>query len=64
MGEKMNLNKAVAQKELQVFGGIPKVIQYKSESESKVIDILTCVDVPQKGIKSCGTIGLNIVETH
>lgn len=36
----MDINKAIAQSELQIFGGIPKVTRYWNDSEDKNIDIL------------------------
>lgn len=55
----MDINKIVAQHELQILGGIPKVNRYWNHTEDKNIDILNCMDVPQKGIKACASIGLN-----
>lgn len=55
----MDINKIVAQHELQILGGTPKVNRHWNDTEDKSIDILKCMDVPQKGIQSCASIGLN-----
>lgn len=55
----MEINKAVAQRELQILGGKPKVNRYWNQSEDKNVDVLKCMDVPQKGVQSCATIGVN-----
>lgn len=44
----MDINKIVAQHELQILGGTPKVNRYWNDTEDKSIDILKCMDVPQK----------------
>lgn len=58
----MEINKVIAQRELQILGGIPKVTRHWSQSEDKNIDVLKCMNVPQKGIQSCASIGLNDVD--
>ncbi|MEG0314958.1 MAG: suppressor of fused domain protein [Erysipelotrichaceae bacterium] len=55
----MDINKIVAQHELKILGGTPKVNRYLNDIKDKSIDILICMDVPQKGIQSCASIGLN-----
>src|SRR5574344_441518 len=51
--------KVIANKELEVFGGEPDVIQYLDENNKKSIDILICVNRPDIGLQSCATIGLS-----
>lgn len=55
----MEINKVVAQQELYILGGKPKVNRYWDYLEDKNVDIMKCMDVPQKGVQSCATIGLN-----
>jgi Suppressor of fused protein (SUFU). len=55
----VSIDRLVAQEELRIFGGVPKVNRHQNESNDDTVDILKCVDVPQKGIQSCASIGLN-----
>lgn len=58
--KKMNMiNKKIAQSEVDFFGGSPEVYRYYDEKEDKSIDVLCCYNVPQLGVQSCATIGLN-----
>ena len=58
----MEVNRIIAKKGLEIFGGIPKVNRFWNNSNTKKIDILKCEDVPQDGIQSCATIGLNNID--
>lgn len=51
--------KIIAKKELEMFGGQPKVIRFFDENEKKKIDILISLNRPESGLQSCGTIGLS-----
>ena len=51
--------KEIANIELGVFGGTPKVFRYWDEKEEKNVDVLSCVDSPFSGITSYATIGLS-----
>lgn len=55
----MEINKVVAQKELSFIGGKPKVTEFWDDFNNRKVDILKCVNIPQKGIQTCATIGLN-----
>lgn len=41
-----DINKIVAQKELEFIGGIPKAALFMNDSKNKSIDILKCMDTP------------------
>ena len=58
----MEMNKVIAQEELKMFGGTPEVFRYWNDLKDKHIDVLRCIDVPQKGIQSCASIGLNEID--
>lgn len=51
--------KVIAKMVAKAFGGQPKVIRYWDEKDENCIDILSCIDQPQKGITSYSTIGVS-----
>ena len=53
------MNKAIAQAELKIFGGIPQVTRYWDDSREKSIDVLRSLTVPYEGIQSCASIGVS-----
>ena len=55
----MDINKIVAQNELKILGGTPRIRRFWDETNKKSIDIYKSINVPQQGIQSCGSIGLN-----
>lgn len=55
----MGLNNEVAQREVDIFNREPTVKRCWDLLEEKNIYILKCFDIPQKGVQSCGTVGLN-----
>ncbi len=55
----MKKSKTIAQHILKMFGGSPKVNRYYNDGGDKIIDILSCTNVPQKGLQSCASIGLS-----
>lgn len=58
----MEINKIVAQRELHILGGKPNINRYWNQVEDKSIDVLKCMDVPEKGVQSCATIGVNNID--
>lgn len=58
----MNTNQKVAKAELRFLGGTPKVGRYTNENGEKTIDIFQSINVPQDGVQSCATIGLNSID--
>ncbi len=55
----MELNKIIAKKEIDFLKGEPSVRRFWNEENTKNVDILKCINTPQKGVQSCATIGLN-----
>lgn len=55
----MDTNKRVAQELVKIIGGNPQIFRYYDEAEVKYVDIFCSKNVPQKGLQSCATIGLN-----
>ena len=58
----MEINKVIAKKELEVFGGIPNVTRYWNDGKNRSIDILTCENRPYDGVNSYATIGLSQID--
>lgn len=58
----MELDKQIAYAERKFLGGMPKVERHNNQSGKKQIDLLNCENVPQNGVRSCATIGLNRVD--
>ena len=54
----MDINKAIAKHSHSFIGGNQKVFCYKSDDNSKKIDIMTCTDSPYSDIDIHATIGL------
>ncbi len=52
-------NKRINKVLKDAFKGKPKYSRYADEEEKSIIDILACVDSPQEGITSYGTLGLS-----
>ncbi len=55
----METNKAVAAYIAEIFGEAVGVNAHKSEDGGKEIAVLRCANVPQEGVQSCASIGLN-----
>lgn len=55
----MDTNKRVAQELVKIIGGNSQIFRYYDEAEAKYVDIFCSKNVPQKGLQSCATIGLN-----
>lgn len=51
-------NKTIAKSALKAFGGKPIVTRYWDNDNGSFIDILTCLDRPERGVTSYSTIGL------
>lgn len=51
--------KVIAKMVAKAFGGQPRVIRYWDEKDENCVDILSCLDQPQKGITSYSTIGVS-----
>lgn len=58
----MTINKKVAQNTINFIGGNPKVAEFADDANLKRIDILKCIDTPQKGVQTCASIGLNCTD--
>jgi hypothetical protein len=52
-------NKLIASRLAFVFGGTPRVIEYRNAAEPLTIDILSCRDRPMGGVTSYSTIRLS-----
>lgn len=59
MTEITESNRTIARTIANVFGGQPSVVSYGDEQENSSVDLLTCIDRPQKGVSSYSTIGLS-----
>lgn len=55
----MDANKKVAQELVKIIGGNPQIFTYYDEAEAKNVDIFCSKNVPQEGLQSCASIGLN-----
>lgn len=51
--------KTIAQHEARAFGGKPKVFQYWNDEETHAVNLLSCVDGPESGVTSYGTVDLS-----
>lgn len=54
----MDGNKIIVKNELSILGKISKVQRYWDDIYTKSIDIFQALNIPQKGVQSCATIGL------
>jgi len=57
----MDINKFVAQYTLKIAGGKPKITRLWDSQDKKYIDVYKSMDVPDEGLQTCATIGLNAV---
>lgn len=56
--------KQIAQVEKDIIGGEPKVYRYWDNSNVKYIDIMEADNRPDRGIKTCATIGLSKIDIN
>ena len=55
--------KTVARRELDAFGGEPRVVRYERDAGGHWVDLLSCADRPDEGITSWATIGMSQFDT-
>lgn len=56
---KLDNNKLIAKRELEVIGGNPQIFRYHDKNDEKFIDIFSSKDRPYNGVCAYATIGLS-----